>query len=216
MTTKSNFEMYELEAFIGSENLDDFDIDAIVDEATEVDYRTGNRVWKEGIDLSDICQRNALTEKWAVSTWKDDRNGVPCGDEMELFDDEESARERYADIDLVYSWNVEYNTSNRLCIDTRCKQLAKVDVDADGEIFGDFDVVESESYGYDEHELEGAWADEAEEMLERLDWQTIESYMDRDIAERLHMELAPCSDKRFLMRYMDEHETKHGEPFEIN
>ena len=62
----------------------------------------------------------------------------------------------------------------------------------------------------------GYWADEADEMLERLDWQTIESYMDAEIAERLHMELAPCSDRTFLMRYMDEHDRQFGEPFEIN
>ena len=52
---KNIYQRHELEAYIGSENLGDFDIDAIEAEATEIDYRTGNRIWKEDVDLAEIC-----------------------------------------------------------------------------------------------------------------------------------------------------------------
>lgn len=52
----SIYQRYELEAFVGSENMGDFDIDAIEAEATEIDYGTGNRVWRDGIDLAEICE----------------------------------------------------------------------------------------------------------------------------------------------------------------
>lgn len=55
------YERYELEAFIGSENIDDFDVDAIEAEATEIDYATGNRAWKDGIDLNEICGRHDVS-----------------------------------------------------------------------------------------------------------------------------------------------------------
>ena len=48
--------MYELEAFLGG-YASDFDVNAIIEEATVVDG-SGNRYWKEGIDLNGICRRN--------------------------------------------------------------------------------------------------------------------------------------------------------------
>ena len=51
------FEMYELEAFLG-EFVSDFDVDAIIDDATYIE--DGNRFWIEGIDLDAICERHAL------------------------------------------------------------------------------------------------------------------------------------------------------------
>lgn len=54
------FEQYELDAYLG-DFADDFDVDAILDEATEVDPRTGNRYWKESIDLAEICRRHDHT-----------------------------------------------------------------------------------------------------------------------------------------------------------
>lgn len=60
MTDRKQFEMYELEAFIG-EFINDYDVEAIIDEATEIDYRTGNRYWKDGIDLAAMRERHDLT-----------------------------------------------------------------------------------------------------------------------------------------------------------
>ena len=54
------FEMYELEAYLG-DFAGDFDVDAIVDEATYVDPRTGNRYWREGVDLNEVCARHDTT-----------------------------------------------------------------------------------------------------------------------------------------------------------
>ena len=154
MTGKEQFQMYELENFLG-DYISDFDVDAIVEEATEVDYRTGNRFWKEGVDLGEIAERHpSVSVMWAVSTWKEDRTGCPKGDEIELFSDEEEARMRYAGIDLRYSWETEYNCFGRLCIDPCFKQLGTVEVTADGEFVGDVDEEASERYGWDEHEGE--------------------------------------------------------------
>lgn len=58
--TRRLFEMHELEAFLG-DFVGDFDVEAIVDEATVVDYRTGNRYWRDGIDLNEICARHDTT-----------------------------------------------------------------------------------------------------------------------------------------------------------
>lgn len=46
------FQMYELEAYLG-DFVGDFDVDAIVAEVTEVDYRTGNLYWRE-MDLEEF------------------------------------------------------------------------------------------------------------------------------------------------------------------
>ena len=35
------------------------------------------------------------------------------------------------------------------------------------------------------------------------DWYTIVGYMDDDIREKLHFELAPCSNETFLERYLE-------------
>ena len=39
--------------------------------------------------------------------------------------------------------------------------------------------------------------------------------MDDEIRERLNRELAPCTDEEFLAAYMEEHEKKYGEEFQI-
>ena len=59
-STRKPFEMYELEAYLG-DFAGDFDVDAIVDEATYVDPRTGNRYWREGVDLNEVCARHDAT-----------------------------------------------------------------------------------------------------------------------------------------------------------
>lgn len=58
--SRKPFEKYELDAYLG-DFADDFDVDAILDEATTIDSRTGNRYWKEGIDLAEICRRHDRT-----------------------------------------------------------------------------------------------------------------------------------------------------------
>lgn len=50
------FQMHELEAFLGEP--DDFDVDEIIDEATFIDYRTGDRIWLIDINLNEICKKN--------------------------------------------------------------------------------------------------------------------------------------------------------------
>ena len=52
---KNLVQMYELEAFLG-EYIDDYDVDAIVEAATEIG-EDGNRYWIEDVDLSEICWR---------------------------------------------------------------------------------------------------------------------------------------------------------------
>lgn len=34
-------------------------------------------------------------------------------------------------------------------------------------------------------------------------WETIASYMDDEIRERVHFELAPCTNEEFLSRYLE-------------
>lgn len=58
---KKLFQKHELDAYLGGFDAD-FDVDAIVEEATEVDYRTGSRYWREDIDLAAICAAHDLSE----------------------------------------------------------------------------------------------------------------------------------------------------------
>lgn len=54
------YQRFELEAYIGAENLEDYDVDAIEEEATEYDPATSRTVWKRGIDLATICERHEI------------------------------------------------------------------------------------------------------------------------------------------------------------
>lgn len=42
------------------------------------------------------------------------------------------------------------------------------------------------------------------------DYRTLASMMDDEIRERLHLEMAPCTDQEFADRYMDEYIEKYG------
>jgi hypothetical protein len=53
-------------------------------------------------------------------------------------------------------------------------------------------------------------------MLNTYNWQTIVNYMDDDIREQVHRELAPCTNEEFLSRYMELHREKFSEEFVIN
>jgi len=68
----------------------------------------------------------------------------------------------------------------------------------------------------------GIWPDEdfeyiktAEELL-KLGMDTLVNYMDDELREQVHRELAPCTDAEFLVRYMELHREKFDEAFDIN
>ena len=79
------------------------------------------------------------------------------------------------------------------------------------------------SVQYQDHEIKtffgdyyGDYLQAARDMVSGLDWETIEHYMDRELAEKVHIALAPCDNVRFLLAYMMEHVNKYGEDFAIN
>ena len=49
----------ELEQFLG-DRIENYKFTAIIEEATEQDCETGNRRWKEGVILSEVCKRHSL------------------------------------------------------------------------------------------------------------------------------------------------------------
>jgi len=53
-------------------------------------------------------------------------------------------------------------------------------------------------------------------MIERYDFDVIVNMMDDDIREKVHAELAPTSDEKFLERYIELHKEKFNETFAIN
>ena len=86
------YQEHELEAYLG-EHMEDFDVEAIVDEATEIDPRTGNRYWKDGIDdvdIAEICERHDKTQ---VTDYRGKRVDFEAA--VQLMDDE--IRERLHD-----------------------------------------------------------------------------------------------------------------------
>ena len=60
------------------------------------------------------------------------------------------------------------------------------------------------------------WQEEAQEMINRFNWEVIASYMDDEIREKLHFKLAPCSNEEFLVEYLALHYKKYGSEFSIN
>ena len=59
MADRIIFQQYELDAYLG-DFADDFDVDAILEEATEIGP-DGNRYWREDIDLAAICEQHDLS-----------------------------------------------------------------------------------------------------------------------------------------------------------
>lgn len=57
--------------------------------------------------------------------------------------------------------------------------------------------------------------DKAKEMLKNATMEVIAEYMDDEIREAVHAELAPCNDEEFLTEYMKRHLEKYGEEFTI-
>lgn len=60
MPKRKPFEDYELEAYLG-DFISDYDYDSIVEDSTFIDYSTGNRYWKDGIDLAEICAKHDIS-----------------------------------------------------------------------------------------------------------------------------------------------------------
>ena len=60
------------------------------------------------------------------------------------------------------------------------------------------------------------WQEEANEMVGKYDWEVIASYMDDEIREKLHFDLAPCSNEEFLQEYLKKHYKKYNSEFSIN
>lgn len=48
------FQQYELDSFLG-DFASEYDIEAIIEDATTLDYKSGKRYWKQNIDLNEIC-----------------------------------------------------------------------------------------------------------------------------------------------------------------
>ena len=59
-TARRLYQRYELDAYLG-DYVGDYDADAIEDEATEINPRTGIRYWREDIDLDAIAAAHDLT-----------------------------------------------------------------------------------------------------------------------------------------------------------
>lgn len=55
----------------------------------------------------------------------------------------------------------------------------------------------------------------AKEIIENRLYDVAVNMMDDEIREKLHRELAPCTDKEFLDAYMEAHKKKFGEGFQI-
>ena len=58
--------------------------------------------------------------------------------------------------------------------------------------------------------------DDARSMLKQIPMATIVQYMDDEIREEVHRDIAPCSDIEFLENYMIKHFLKYHEKFTIN
>lgn len=76
---------------------------------------------------------------------------------------------------------------------------------------------------YQMHEIEAyfgkffdGYEQQAREMLDKYDWDTVEHYMDKEIAEEIHLAIAPCGNEHFLLAYMMAHTERFGEDFEIS
>ena len=56
---------------------------------------------------------------------------------------------------------------------------------------------------------------DAKWIIENWLYDAAVNLMDDEIREKLHGEIAPCTDYEFLVAYMKEHEKKYGKEFEI-
>lgn len=56
----------------------------------------------------------------------------------------------------------------------------------------------------------------ANQYGKEIDFEAAINIADREICEKLHFELAPCSEQKFFDAYCEAHEAKYGEDFEPN
>lgn len=50
---------------------------------------------------------------------------------------------------------------------------------------------------------------------DKIDYEAAVMMMDDDIREKLHHEIAPCTDQEFFDAYCKAHEEKYGEEFSV-
>ena len=50
----------------------------------------------------------------------------------------------------------------------------------------------------------------------RVDFEAAAQLMDDEVREKVHSDLAPCSEQEFADAYCREHAQKFGEPFQVN
>ena len=50
----------------------------------------------------------------------------------------------------------------------------------------------------------------------KVDFEAAVILMDDELRERLHMELAPCTEQKFFSAYEKAHEEKYGEEWELS
>lgn len=65
--TRTQYQAHEIEALLG-DYAGDYDIEALVDEITEVDYRTGNRYYTEEYRSLDDDGLAQLLERHEIRT----------------------------------------------------------------------------------------------------------------------------------------------------
>lgn len=59
------------------------------------------------------------------------------------------------------------------------------------------------------------FTEEAKNLLDNATMEVIANYMDDDIREAVHRDMAPCTDEEFLTEYMSRHYEAYKEIFTI-
>lgn len=100
---KEPYERYVLESYLG-EYVDEFDVDAIEEEVTKFDFKTGKRIWRdEDIDLDEICQKYDLRNRYHVIVQDADENSGKTY-LVEQYDKKEEALDRLHKIERESGW----------------------------------------------------------------------------------------------------------------
>ena len=60
------------------------------------------------------------------------------------------------------------------------------------------------------------WGDVVNRQGESINYEAAVELMDNEIRERLHSEMAPCSNQDFFTAYENAHEIKYGEEWELS
>ena len=81
-----------------------------------------------------------------------------------------------------------------------------------GQFCTEGETKESKEGGYIEIEE----SEKAKDLIERGLYDVAVSLMDDEIRERIHRDLAPCTEEEFLTAYMFEHDEQFGEEFTVN